>query len=183
MAFTTVDDVKAILNIPSTVSQWDTLLTTIVGMVDSEIIGLIGHNIDSTDYVEKYDIDSGTQNELVLNQFPVISVTYVTDAGGTIDTANYYTDLEAGVIRLSNMGSFFTAGRQQVEVSYTAGYAATPADLSYAASVLCVQHFNISRHAGIKKGIIGNYQFELKGDLPAEVSRIIARYRRVFGRE
>ena len=183
MAFTTVANVKAILNIPDTVSQWDTLLDTIVAMVDSEIIGLIGHNIDSTAYVEKYDIDSETQNEVVLNQFPVISVAYVTDAGGTVSTDNYYADLEPGVIRLKNMGSFFTEGRQQVEVSYTAGYATTPPDLSYAASVLCVQHFNISRHAGIKKGIIGNYQFELKGDLPDEVLRVIARYRRAFGRE
>ena len=183
MAYTTVANVKAILNIPATVSQWDTLLTTIVAMVDSEIEGLIGHKVDATDYVEFYDVDSETQNEVVLNQFPVISVTYLKDAGGTVSTDDYYTDLEAGVIRLDDFSSFFTAGRQQVEVSYRAGYEAVPADLSYAASILCVQHFNISRHAGISKGVIGNYQFQLKGDLPPEVSRILARYRRVFGRE
>jgi len=183
MAFTTIANVKAILNIPDTVSQWNTLLDTIVAMVDSEIEGLIGHKIDSTAYVEKYDIDSDTQNEVVLNQFPVISVTYLKDTDDTVSTSNYYTDLEAGVIRLENYGTFFTAGRQTVEVSYTAGYAVVPADLSYAASILCVQHFNISRHAGISKGVIGNYQFQLKGDLPPEVSRILARYRRVFGRE
>lgn len=135
-------------------------------------------------YNEKYDVDGAATNEIVLRHFPVTSVAALTNNGNLVETTEYYTDADVGVIRLDGSGSFFTDGRQKVEVTYTAGInPAVNVDVKTAAVMLCAFHFNSSRNIGLTFEKSGRYQYKRQTTgMPDEVATMLAQYVRAFAR-
>jgi hypothetical protein len=178
--------VKRFLGIPSGVTMHDDL-------IDDELIPLSEMQINSwcgtpaitvTTYNEKYDIGGNAINTVILREFPVSSVAAVTNNGSSVDADLYYVDGEVGAIRLVTSGSFFSNGRQKVEVTYTAGVnPEVYTDLKNAAVVLCAFHFNATRNVGLTFEKSGRYQYKRSTTgMPDVVATILARYVRAFAR-
>jgi len=180
---TTRVNVKSLLGIPTAVTDHDTLIDTLIDVVDEEIKGYCGITaLSSSSITEKVDVPDSAQRDLRLNTFPVISVTSVSINDTVISSDDYYVDKETGYIRLKGVGSFFTHGYQQISVVYSAGFSAIPADLSHAATILAAAHFNGGRHAGMLYEQTATYRYRRREGMPEEVIRILSRYRRVFAK-
>ena len=137
-ALTTVADVKELLGITG-VTQ-DNIITRNINFATKVILNYCGvSSFRSTAYTEYYDGIGGT--DLVLRNRPVITLTslsYRNEAGNTnswtvVDTDEYFTDLDAGII---NSTAYFNGTYDQYKVVYTAGYATIPDDLAEACARL-----------------------------------------------
>ncbi len=183
---TTRVKVKRALGVPSSVTTHDDYIDDLIEVADQQIVAFCGMAAvtQTTVTAEPYDFETDYQNEFTLRNFPVISVTSVVTAGSTLTTASYYTDLRSGTIKLSNYGKFFPEGRESVKVTYVYGHATVPADLSHAATLICIAHFNASRHAGLTSEGMGSYRYSVdRRGIPAAAEAILARYRRLFPKE
>jgi hypothetical protein len=95
---------------------------------------------------EKYDINKSGQSVLFLDNFPVVSVTSVTNDGELMDTDDYLIYNEEGIIKLAddfvgniyNVGAF-VYGRQKTVVVYKYGRASVPDEIEWAATVIASQ--------------------------------------------
>jgi hypothetical protein len=107
------------------------------------------------DYTDDYD-GQGTE-EIVLNQFPVNSITsiyidaerdFTADTELTSDNYIYYDDI--GVVVRTN-GSF-GRGRKNVRINYNAGFATVPEDLKLSVSemVMWMMKREVSNQIGVK---------------------------------
>jgi hypothetical protein len=112
---------------------------------------LIGRNIFASDYVEKY---KGTDTtDLILKNYPINSVSsikYIVQGGDfrDVDFSEYDIDEETGILSketgwlLSGFSSYMSDRidfpRNNIEVSYNAGYTEVPADLK----MVCMQIVN-----------------------------------------
>ncbi len=127
MALISLADAKLFLKI--TASTEDVIVGDLVNQVSQFINDYCGHPLLQATYTEFYDGD-GT-NELILRNFPVVSVTTIHDDPLRVfgaDTAKVVASdvmLEkgAGIVRLWNNGGYFNRGEGNVKVVYVAGYA------------------------------------------------------------
>ena len=178
---TTRVNVKSLLGIPTAVTDHDTLIDTLIEVVDEEIKGYCGITaLSSTSITEKFDISTDKPRQLRLSTFPIISITSVSSGSTTLSSDDYYLDKERGYVRLSGLNSYFSHSIQHYTVVYSAGFSAIPADLAHAATILAAAHFNGGRHAGMLYEQTATYRYRRREGMPEEVIRILARYRRVF---
>src|SRR5215469_1463317 len=133
---TTLANVKAYLSPPLTTTADDALLTRLVTSASQFIQTWLGRTIAQTSYSETRNGQGGTR--LFLRNRPVVSVVSLTVDGIAIAPAagpgqpGYLFDDNS--IYLS--GTAFTRGQQNVAVTYTAGYVATPPELEQACIAL-----------------------------------------------
>jgi len=183
---TTRANVKRALGVPDAVTQHDAYIDILLEVADKTCISYCGMAAltQTTVTEEAYDIPTTWENEFTLRNFPVTAVTAVLVGGTTLTTDSWFFEERSGTIKLKNYGTFFEQGRQQVEVSYTYGYATVPADLAYAATLICISHFNKGRHAGITSEAMGSYRYSIDRDpIPASARAILANYTRIFPKE
>jgi len=186
MPLTTLAKVKAALNIPTAVTQHDDQLNDIMDEVDAEMVNWVGVTaLTVNDYAETHDIDRLT-SELRLKEWPVVSVTAMTESGSLVSSDDYYVDNEVGYIRFIDTTRFFNQGRQKVQVSYSAGHVTTSGrgkSLVRAATLWTCSHFNTDRHEGMDQETIGTYSVKRsKGDeliMPRRVLSILQGFIRV----
>ena len=182
---TSKERVKRALGIPAGVTMHDTYIDELLHVTDQHIISYCGMSgITATTVSETYDITTRGESTLVLQGFPVTSVTAVVSAGQTLQTSSYYVEERSGTIRLKTSGQYFPEGRQKVKVNYTfgaAGHPQAPADLKHAATIITCQHFNSTGHAGFLQEAAGGYRYKMDSySMPPAATAILARYRRVF---
>lgn len=183
---TTREKCKRALGIPSAVTLHDDFLDILLDVADQEVLAFTGQAAltSSTVVDEGYDITNDSTTEVVLRNFPVISVSAVKVGGSTLAATSWYVDSNTGVIRLQDSAGFFTSGTQEVKVSYTYGFSTIPADLSHAATLVVVSHFNRSRHAGMSSEGVGSYRYTMDSHaFPRGAASILSRYRRIFPRD
>lgn len=142
---TTLADVKAYLGIPSATVNSDALLTRFIAAGSVWVTSFLNRApLDPADFVDVYD--GNGQDFMLLRHAPVISVAKVEVCGTVIPAANTttwppssgYTFDSPGdaLATLTLWGTFFPRQRKGVRVSYRAGYATVPADLSQAVTEL-----------------------------------------------
>lgn len=79
----------------------------------------------------------GGDGVIFLSNYPVISISSVTDDGDTLDDPSSEGAGDGGYDYIADIGELykeqgvFTTGRQKVEVTYTAGYGSTEADIPF----------------------------------------------------
>ena len=183
MALTSRAAVKSVLGIPTGVTRSDALIDTLVSVADSLVLEEIDLPTEAVStYSEILDVEFQGQREVSLRHCPVVSVVALT-IGASIPTDTEYVATSSGSIRLTADGAYFPIGRQQVEVTYTAGFASTPADLSHAATLIAVQAFNQGGHSGFESERVATYSYKVDGSMvPPLAQRILNRYRRAFAR-
>lgn len=138
--FTSVEDVKETLGIPSSNSQSDNLIVRKINAATDMIENFLGRRIIQTTYTN-IEYDPTNSDQLILQQRPITELISFEIRGSdlnendweTIDSTLYFVDRAAGVIDLS----FTTSGRwNSYRVSYTAGYVTVPSDLAEACATL-----------------------------------------------
>lgn len=191
----TLADTKTFLNISGT--QYDAELPGFITTASDMIESRIGPVVGAPTFDEFYDGGHGSTTQIVLRHSPVVAITTITEAytvswvktlqpqpldGTSTDSSGYgYTvDLQNGLItrRAAGMVSPFAAGKRNIHVVYTAGYAAIPPELVTAGKIL-VKHLWEARRGGAKRpGLGGNDEASLKdeGDFPARVEEILANF-------
>lgn len=183
---TTTVKVKRALGIPSSVTLHDEFLDTLVEVADAEVVAFCGVAALtlSTATDEAYDVSDPATREVVLRNFPVTSVSAVKVGGSTLSTTSWYVDSNTGVVRLQDGAGYFPVGTEEVKVSYSYGFSTVPADLSHAATLVAVAHFNRSRHTGLVGEGMGAYRYTMdRHGFPQSAASILARYRRIFPRD
>jgi len=199
-ALTTVAEVKAFLNI--TVTTWDTLFCNLINSASSFLEKTTDRKLVARNYLYNILInredawyDGDSTNTLFTRQYPINSVSYVEIDGSELAAAgltDYYGS--TGYLIYHRRGELFyanafTIGKQNVRMSYNAGYAVgTPEreDLRELCNALVGYVYANRDKLGFKSERIGNYSYS-KGDLKAvemfglDGMAIINRYRRKWG--
>lgn len=143
-ALCTLADVKETLGIASGNTSKDNLITRKINQATEMIEGYCGldkdHHFKQANYTNEEYKGTGT-SDLFLKALPVTAVSDFSVRTGientsnfnTIDTENYFIQANSGVIRtLTTLMDFSNSYR----VSYTAGFATIPSDLSEACVTL-----------------------------------------------
>ena len=186
--FASTSTMKLLLNIPSAVTDHDTVLGIIEGAVDEIILGELGLSAGTTQtYSEKIDIEDATQNEFSVNYRPLVSITALTISSTfqTEGTNYYYTDY--GVVRMIPNWYMLPTGRQVIDITYVAGFTTIPEDLKYAANLIGAQMFNRQSHLGFESEKLGGYSYKMAKEgngqaFPNMAKMILNKHRRLFAR-
>lgn len=210
--YTTRSNVKTHLGLASEDTSLDALIDLLLLEVDEVINGYTGRgDLTSSQATEYYD---GTGRErLILRRRPVTAVAgiwvdqaaYYGNAAGAFPSTSEWTsgtdfalprsDASEGnggiLIAIRNPdfggGGIWPEGRGNIKVTYTAGYATIPKDLTLAATNLTVLLVNASEKGQILSGeTIGSYSYQLltadaykagaAGAIIGTVRSILARY-------
>jgi len=124
-----LQDGKDHLNIPQTVTTYDTEITAMIATIESSLRGATGGPIVNRTITERAEMTS-YQTVISVRQRPLVSVTSIASAsGGAIDiSGGLDIDANAGTIRrklgLPFYGPFFQ-WLPQVNVTYVAGWGVT----------------------------------------------------------
>lgn len=133
-ALVTLDEAKAHLNLSG--SAEDAELLGMVEAVTAPIERIVGAVLPAT-YTERHD---GGGAAIALLHPPVLSVTSVTLADGTVLTADdYEVDAIPAVLTRVSAGSVLRWERGRISVVYLAGMSSVPANVRLAA-LITVQH-------------------------------------------
>lgn len=118
----------------------DGTVARLISATSAQIQTFIGYQIASASYARTFNGNGGTQ--ILLPDRPITAVASVTVDGIPILPASPPNDgfvFDSKFVYLSQYGSWrghwiqrFTRGAQNVAISYTAGYAATPLDVEQA---------------------------------------------------
>ena len=182
MSFTTTTRVKTILGIPAGITQQDVKIGYMVAYANQQMLDEMDLESLDQSYDETLDVDTAATNSLKLQHTPVISVAALTNSDSLVDSDDYY--VKDGWIRLIGIGAYFTGGRQTVEITYRAGYAAVRADMELCADIMAVEDFNRGPKAGLQSERIGEYTYAMAkanaGPYSTTVDKILSKYRKAF---
>lgn len=198
MPFVALADVKAMLRIPSVDTSRDVELQLYVDAANAHVYAIFGGLTDSvaTSYTDKITIEDGQTNAVWTRRWPVLAspAPSVLDAGEVVAPSDYRLS-DLGLLKLLDNFDFWTYGADQVQVTYTAGFAAGDpalAELRLAAAQIALYNANTSAHAGMQRERIGQYEYELGGGaagggegaggfgIPASAERILANWNAVM---
>lgn len=174
-----LNDVKVYLGI--TDGNSDIVLTAIIGNVSAAIESFCNRTFAVQSYVETRN--GGCGPKMYLSNGPIVSVASV-----TVDTYNippaanalafgFVFDENVLYIRPGGYPGEFTKGVQNVVVSYTAGFAATPADVNQACVELVAWKYAKRNRIDKKNEILAaqTVGFDLS-DMPASVKSALQPY-------
>lgn len=143
--------------------------------------------------------DGEGSDTLLLKNFPVTAVTSVQirdsvqneDSWETVDTKDYYTKVDSGIIK-GMAGYTFPTGPAMIRVTYSAGFDfntsdkplsdTQAADLEYACWKLCAAAYNQRKGTpGISQEALGDYSvtFTKTAFEDEEVKSILEKYKRI----
>ncbi len=136
----TLAEMKTYLGL--SVTTYDAFLTEQINIISAAIEGYTGRKLNSTAYVQKFYADEydRTKKYLETFQYPLITVTYVKEAGVTVDSSEYRVQLPWG--RITKPFVNFFANCEDVEISYTAGYATIPLEIKSVVYSLVEEKYN-----------------------------------------
>ena len=174
---TDLDTVKAWLGVSGAGS--DAMISSLISAVSAFVPNYLGRQLLTASYAETYRGDG--QRSMVLRNFPITAVASVAFAGQTITAAADPVALTSGILfddrALTLVGCRFPIGLPVV-VSYTAGYAATPADIGQAAVELVGEAFRRRDRIGLSSKTLGGQEviaFSLK-DMNDTARALLAPY-------
>lgn len=178
----TLERVKTYLEIANTETAQDVLLQDLIMRIGTWAERYCDRSFAKATYTEQRDGD-GTAT-LLVRQWPLLSVTSLYDdpirvfgAATQIAAADFALYSNQGMIRLD--GLVFSAGIQNVKITYEAGYADIPEDLQQALIELVADRFRNKENQGIRSLAIGSYRVDYgEEELPSEIKGVLDGYRR-----
>lgn len=202
-ALTTLKRMKLMLGLPDDGDErTDEVVTLLINRASAWVERQVGRHLGRKDYLQWYDADG--QQELVTEEYPIISVAYVKEAGTLVDPGSYdysrtgkagviYRDsgwLKAGYRR--GLAYDMVAPRRAIEVSYTAGYVlpkdateedpqTLPADLEGLVWDMVSQAYTGLQNGsqGLKSFSISDVTWEFDRSTPTVWLQTISLYRRL----
>jgi len=172
----TLDAMKTYLSIPLADTSKDTWVELLINAASDAIEKHCVRSFTQATYT--HTLDGHQNNEVVLPQWPVTSVTDLrvdsdrVFGADTIKDAAEYTVID-GVLRLHT--SRFPEGSQNVRITYTAGYATIPSDLQLACMFYVEWSFRTQndRRLGRTTTTKGNETVEHVPGMPKEIREIL----------
>lgn len=158
----TLNEVKEYLNIDTTNSEYDNILTTLIVSASKEIERLCNQPIEVNDMVE---IINGTGNQYYrFSYFPINSITsikYRSNINQNFDDitaidSNSYTLLKDGNLYVIYYEDSFKTGRYNYEIKFSQGYTVVPDEIKTIASEMVQVAF---RKTNYKEGTLDVSQF------------------------
>lgn len=128
----------------------DAILSALITAISAEVPNAINRNILTAPYIENYE--GNGKEQMLLRQRPVTLISSVawfgqpalTAVGDPVaGTTGIWTDGRNACL----VGYCFPQGLP-IQISYTAGYATVPADVSYAVAELVAEEFARRQHVG-----------------------------------
>jgi uncharacterized phiE125 gp8 family phage protein len=178
MQLATVEQIKGYLAIGSVAD--DALLARMLDAASGFIQTWINRSLELQSYSAL--LDGNGSDTLVLRNFPIVSVAELRINGAVIAAAasdsaiGYWHDDSRLVLR----GLVFPRGRGNVRVSYQAGFASPPADLTQACIEMVSLRYREKDRVGlVSKGLAGETTAYSLKDMPESVRTLLNRYRRV----
>lgn len=113
----------------------------------------------SNTYQEKYDVRFEWQNEISLKQYPATTINWIKVGGVTLDTEDWYYDLDAAIIKLAYDNRYLKA-RDQVEVLYVAGYTVMPSALKLAVKKLIAIELQDRKFPGLESAKLLDFSYK-----------------------
>lgn len=159
----------------------DALLSRLITAASQFIQTWLNRQIAAADWLEIRDGTGGRR--LALANFPVVAVLSLTIDGLAIPPASAGGGYGAGysftATELAVHGYVFTRRAQNVIVTYTAGYAATPPEIAQACIEMVCRHYRErSRSGETSKGMGGGETVAFaQKDIPDAVKAILLPYR------
>jgi len=172
----TLEELKSYLKIPAEQVDEDDRL----GIILSSMTVGVGNYLRRLYTSEtKTDYHNGGTPVLVLEGYPVISVTSVTDtlAGTAVTLTDLNVDLEGGMITYKTLVPF-SSGLNRWVIVYEAGESA-PEDVKLALLMMCA-NVNASSE-GFASEKAGDYMYTALTDLPPAVKMLLESHRRLRG--
>lgn len=179
-------DLKTMLGITS--SSQDSLLALVKDGVEAFAKTYCGRDFLSASYTEYHDGDGSSILRVFQRPILTISSIYadparIFDAASLIPASDIISDDEAkrnGYVELFTYR--FLQGRKGIKITYTAGYATIPSDLSAAVRKIACQQFKVADkklYAEISQEV-GDKRITLNPDAyPKDAMMVLDRYRRI----
>jgi len=166
------------------VGQDDALLQRLITALSAWVETYCNRHFLAADYVESYNGLGGSHQKQVLKNFPIISVAGV-GINGTVVPASASPNLpgfafDQSTIYLRSYG--FSAGYQNVQISYRAGYATIPTDLEQNVIGLIAWRYRESKRIGETSNSLGGattVSWAIK-DMPPDVLTGLQQYKSWF---
>lgn len=176
-------DLKAWLGM--TASGDDTLLSALITAASYDFLGRVDRPslTQVQAFSERYDGTGGCR--LLLRQYPVIAVSSVTVGQILVPqspdyVAGGWVADEYGVTLVGGAYSF-CRGRQNVLVSYSAGFVSAPADVTQAAKTICAAWYRRRSHLDQESQSLEGQNIRFAAtDIPPEALAVVDRYRRLI---
>lgn len=180
---TTLATVKAWFSPPLTTTTDDALLARLITAASAFLAAWLNRQILAASYTQTFNGNGKTA--LLLPQYPVTAVQSLTIDGQSIpplqvgsSTAAAGYSFDATTLYLS--GTTFTPGRQNVTLTWTAGYTSVPPDIEQACIDLVALRYRERDRIGLaSKGMAGETTSYSQRDLPANAATLLQVYRRV----
>jgi uncharacterized phiE125 gp8 family phage protein len=177
---TTVAAVQSYLGIPNT--QDATLIQSLVTAASTLIQSLLGYQVASGTYTETRH--GHGKESLVFGNTPVTAVSSVIVCGNAIAPATSWGQagylFDETALYLSG-GLRFDRGFRNIQLAYTAGYAAVPADLAQACNELVgLRYGQRLRQDFVSQTLDGQVTAFSQKDMPASVATALEPYKRRF---
>lgn len=173
---TTLANVKGYLNLGVSNDALDALLSRLITAASTWVRSYCNRDFTSQTYTDILD-GTGTVRQVV-KQYPVTAVSSVSFSGVT----QTITGLSINSLRNLTFtdGTVWEKGKANVSVTYTAGYASTPADIEQAVIEIVALRFR-------EKDRVGTSTVNAKGesvtfsvmDVPPSVKTLLNNYRNV----
>jgi Phage gp6-like head-tail connector protein len=173
MDFCTLDQAKSWLKVTSVVD--DELLSMLIAQTSEYIRSVMSRDLYSRAYTEVRDGNGA--DTLVLANFPATSVSSVIVASQALNSSEYVIDDMS--ITLLN-GRQFTKGRKNISLSYVAGFAVIPADITRACMELVGKKYRERDRIGqSSKTLAGEIVSFTPSDMTDELKSVMRQYQRV----
>jgi len=187
-ALANLSAVKTFLSIDSI--DYDDLINGLIGSISDFIENYCRRNFLSAVYAvgegdtaEYFDGDD-IEEDIYLKNYPITAFSKVEYNNGSFsdpdwkeyDAGQYSYDVKAGIV---NFPGGVIEGKQNIRVSYTAGFAEIPHDLELAAGKLIAKCFNKRKSEGISSEGGGGANINWAEFLSDDIKMILDKYERV----
>lgn len=192
MSFTTANKIKLHLWGNTTSTQYDSLWTQLLLMIDDYITQETGVALAAstiTTFTNEI-LDSNGTDRLRVKHHPIGTITTVQrrDANDEWETySGVYEDIATGEIEAGDYiihSKYVIApkGERKVRVTYTAGYidSTVPDDLALAATLIAVATFNRRDMEGLKSQNLGDLAISIGDEIPILARKILKRYKPIY---
>lgn len=191
IALCSVAEARAALKIDSANTSETSILEDLINRASSFANKFTGRQLLQASFAEYYDGDGS--GELMLNNYPIQSVTTVHDdpnrdfgaSSLLVVDDDYVLDTAGGIILAMAGHPAFLSGRRSIKVVYSAGYASgsIPYDLKEAV-LMIVQHqykrVYQDQRIGLASETIGDHTMQYSEDaIPKKAKEVLTRYRRI----
>jgi len=175
---TNLADAKAWLTVSGNAD--DALLTRLISASSDYIQTWLSRDISLQPYVSTRNGTGGKR--MMFKNYPVASITYLKIDGTTIPlSTNGANGYVSDTYTLMLIGYTFTRGYQNVELSYTAGYASVPKEIAQACIELVALRYKDRDHISmVSKSIGGEVVTYSQKDMSDSIKTTLSNYKKVI---